>query len=261
MPKTSPGPAEVPDVRRTITVPAPVQMAFAVFAERPGEWLPPEHAFIGGAPEVVIEPQVGGRFYERGADGTEVTRGTILAWDPPHRLTVTWRIGPGWRPVPDDEHASRIAVVFTPAGDGASEVTFTYSELYRHGEMAGQVHAALAADDPGESLRRYAEVVARHTAGLSRTAGPTSERTDPNRQVVGEFRGGGGTVGGSFAGMPLLLLTTVGARSGKRHTVPLTYLADDGRYVVAAGAAGATGRQVTRPGITTSSPTPPWQSR
>lgn len=61
----------------------------------------------------------------------------------------------------------------------------------------------------------------------------------PNRQVIDEFRARGGTVGGRFAGLPLLLLTTVGARSGQRRTVPLTYVADGGRYVVAAGAAGA----------------------
>ena len=170
-----------------------------------------------------------------------MTRGTILAWEPPHRLTMTWRIGPGWRSVTDDERASCITVEFTPAGDEASEDTFIHSELDRHGEMAGQVRAALAGDGPGESLRRYADVVARHAAGLSRAAEPATARADPNQQVVGEFRVRGGTVDGMHAGMPLLLLTTVGARSGRRHTVPLTYLADEGSYVVAGGAAGPAG--------------------
>ena len=67
---------------------------------------------------------------------------------------------------------------------------------------------------------------------------PAQERTDPNEQVVQEFRARGGIVGGRLAGMPLLLLTTVGARSGRRRTVPITYVADGERYVVAAGAAG-----------------------
>jgi len=44
---------------------------------------------------------------------------------------------------------------------------------------------------------------------------------------------------GVDAGLPLLLLTTVGARSGRRRTVPVTYVADGDRYVVAAGANGA----------------------
>ncbi|MDA8046986.1 MAG: SRPBCC domain-containing protein [Actinomycetota bacterium] len=163
-----PAATNVSDVRKTITVPAPVETAFAVYVQRPGEWLPPEHAFIrGGGSEVVIEPRLGGRFYERGPDGSEAVRGTILAWDPPRRLTVTWRIGPGWRPISDDEHASRITVEFTPAGKRETEVAFTYSELWRHGEeMAAEVHAALSAPEPGESLQRFAEVVARHASDL-----------------------------------------------------------------------------------------------
>jgi deazaflavin-dependent oxidoreductase (nitroreductase family) len=68
---------------------------------------------------------------------------------------------------------------------------------------------------------------------------PANEEMAPNRDVADEFRARGGTVGGRFAGLPLLLLTTVGARSGLRRTVPLTYVADGERYVVAAGAAGA----------------------
>jgi deazaflavin-dependent oxidoreductase (nitroreductase family) len=68
---------------------------------------------------------------------------------------------------------------------------------------------------------------------------PAHDRLDPNRQVIDEFRARGGTVGGRFAGLPLLLLTTVGARTGLRRTVPVTYVADGERYVVAAGANGA----------------------
>lgn len=46
-------------------------------------------------------------------------------------------------------------------------------------------------------------------------------------------------VGGPVAGLPILLLTTVGAKSGRRRTAPLTYLPDDGRYVVVAAHAGS----------------------
>ena len=59
---------------------------------------------------------------------------------------------------------------------------------------------------------------------------PGRDEMDPNRQVIDEFRASGGTVGGRFAGLPLLLLTTVGARSGRRHTVPVTYVADAGPH-------------------------------
>lgn len=56
--------------------------------------------------------------------------------------------------------------------------------------------------------------------------------------VIEEFRANGGTVGGRYARLTLLLLTTIGARSGRPRTVPLTYLADGDHFVVAGGAAG-----------------------
>jgi deazaflavin-dependent oxidoreductase (nitroreductase family) len=60
-----------------------------------------------------------------------------------------------------------------------------------------------------------------------------------NRRVIQEFRACGGTVGGMHAGLPLLLLTSTGAHTRRRRTVPLTYITDGESYVVAAGAAGA----------------------
>jgi deazaflavin-dependent oxidoreductase (nitroreductase family) len=59
--------------------------------------------------------------------------------------------------------------------------------------------------------------------------------------IVAEFRANGGEVGGYYVGLPLLLLTTTGARTGKRRATPLTYLPDGDRYVVAAANAGAAG--------------------
>lgn len=60
-----------------------------------------------------------------------------------------------------------------------------------------------------------------------------------NRAVIEEFRANGGRVGGQFEGAPLLLLTTVGARSGERRTTPVVYLPDGERYVIFASKAGA----------------------
>ncbi|MEU9485304.1 nitroreductase/quinone reductase family protein [Streptomyces decoyicus] len=63
---------------------------------------------------------------------------------------------------------------------------------------------------------------------------------DFNRQIIEGFRANGGRVGGPFEGGRLLLLTTVGARSGAPHTTPLGYLPDGGaRVLVIASAAGA----------------------
>ncbi|TYB67227.1 nitroreductase family deazaflavin-dependent oxidoreductase [Nonomuraea sp. PA05] len=63
--------------------------------------------------------------------------------------------------------------------------------------------------------------------------------TDFNQQVIEEFRANGGQVGGMFEGAPLVLLTTVGARTGRRRTNPAVYLRDGDRVLVFASNAGA----------------------
>ncbi|MEJ2852137.1 MULTISPECIES: nitroreductase family deazaflavin-dependent oxidoreductase [unclassified Saccharothrix] len=60
-----------------------------------------------------------------------------------------------------------------------------------------------------------------------------------NQRLIAEFRANGGRVGGRFEGGDLLLLTTVGAKSGQERVSPLAYTRDGDRYVVAASYAGA----------------------
>ena len=153
---------EQADPRISVTVPVPAAEAFRIYTEQPGEWLPPEHTFIRNPQSITMEPRVGGRFYERGADGAEVTRGTIVEWAPPGRLAVTWRIGPGWQPIFDDEHVSVIVVEFNPASANATQIVLTYTHLDRHGEMAEPIRSAISNPGPGSTLHRYAQVVARH---------------------------------------------------------------------------------------------------
>ncbi len=60
-----------------------------------------------------------------------------------------------------------------------------------------------------------------------------------DRQVIEAFRANGGNVGGQFAGVPLLLLTTTGAKSGQQRVSPLACLLEGGRVYVFAGNRGA----------------------
>ncbi len=66
-----------------------------------------------------------------------------------------------------------------------------------------------------------------------------SDMDDFNRGVIEEFRANGGRVGGPFEGAPLLLLTSVGAKSGAPRTTPVVYLPDGERLVIFASKAGA----------------------
>ncbi len=56
--------------------------------------------------------------------------------------------------------------------------------------------------------------------------------------VVFLYQRTGGKIGGSMQGLPVLLLTTTGRKSGKRHITPLGYFEHDGAYVVTASNAG-----------------------
>jgi F420H(2)-dependent quinone reductase len=53
------------------------------------------------------------------------------------------------------------------------------------------------------------------------------------------YRATGGRLWGRASGMPVLLLTVAGRRTGKLHTTPVVYLDSGGRYVVSGTAAGS----------------------
>jgi len=60
-----------------------------------------------------------------------------------------------------------------------------------------------------------------------------------NNALIDEFRTNGGQVTGPFAGAPLVLITTTGAKSGQRRTTPIVYTTDGDRVVIIASKGGA----------------------
>jgi deazaflavin-dependent oxidoreductase (nitroreductase family) len=66
-----------------------------------------------------------------------------------------------------------------------------------------------------------------------------TEGNNWNQAVIAEFRANGGKVGGYFAGRTLLLLHTMGAKSGQERINPVAYAKDGDRLVIAASKGGA----------------------
>src|SRR5215211_5791322 len=62
--------------------------------------------------------------------------------------------------------------------------------------------------------------------------------SDFNQHTIEEFRANNGKVGGYFAGANMLLLHTIGAKSGQPRTNPLVYVTDGDRLVIIASKGG-----------------------
>lgn len=144
-------------VRREVRVGAPPTVAFRVFTELFGTWWPAEHHLgEGPVPTFVLEGRVGGRIFERGADGVEQDWGRVTVSDPPHRLVLSWELDAEWRY--DPARASEVEVVFTSEGEGTRVVL-----VHRHLDRAGAAWPAMrdaVAGDGGwpEILARYVSV-------------------------------------------------------------------------------------------------------
>ncbi len=134
-------------VHRSVTVKASVEKAFAVFTEAFTTWWPPTYQISpNGYEAAFIEPRLGGRWYQRCPDGSEQDWGTVLAWDPPHHVRLTWQIDAEWQYDPDPSHASEVDVTFTDEGNGLTRVDLVHS---RFDQLAGA--ASLAETVGGEN--------------------------------------------------------------------------------------------------------------
>ena len=67
-----------------------------------------------------------------------------------------------------------------------------------------------------------------------------------NEQIITEFRANAGVVGGHFEGKHLLLLHTIGRRTGQERVIPLVYTTVGDSYVVAGSQGGAEGAERER---------------
>ncbi len=122
-------------VRKSVRVKVPVERAFSVFVEQMETWWPPAH-HIGEElfQSIIVEPRVGGRWYERDAKGRACDWGTVLAWDPPRKVAFSWHLGPDWKFNADLAKASEVEIKFTAEGPAATFVELEHSKLERHGE-------------------------------------------------------------------------------------------------------------------------------
>ena len=124
-------------IRKTLEVKAPIDRAFRIFAGRMGQWWHKEHSVAQGTAQadVVIEPRDGGRWYEKGEDGSEHEWGRVIAYEPPNRLVLAWQLNREFKF--DPEFETIVEVLFEESGE-TTIVQFEHRDLERMGEGAAE---------------------------------------------------------------------------------------------------------------------------
>ena len=147
--------AYVEPIFKTARVRAAPAKAFEVFTAGISRWWNPAFTINptkSPIAQIMIEPRVGGRWYEKGADGSECDWGRVLVWDSPRRLVLDWQIDGEFRFNPDLH--MELEIRFKPAGDGGTEVTLEHRNLERMGAMAAATRTRLYGGW-GTLLERY----------------------------------------------------------------------------------------------------------
>jgi len=106
--------------------------AFDVWTARFGDWWPRGHSVSGDPVEIVLEPRVGGRIYERLDDGREIDWGEVTAWEPPVRLAYLWHIRR------DRSDATDVELTFADGGDGTTRIEIVHRGWERLGAAADE---------------------------------------------------------------------------------------------------------------------------
>ena len=130
---------EIAPVRKSVVVDASPPQAFAVFTSGIDRWWPKSHG-IGATPirESVIEPFVGGRWYTRHEDGSDIVIGHVRVWQPAERLVVSWEVSADWKPDPRPAFTSEVEVRFTADAGGGTRVELEHRNFERLGAASGE---------------------------------------------------------------------------------------------------------------------------
>ena len=147
-------------VQKALRVKAAREHAFKVFTT--GTWWPKEHSILKGTRQkaVTIEPLVGGRWFERGEDGSECDWGKVLAWDPPGRLLLSWQLNGHF--AHDPNLVTEVEVHFIADGPNLTRVEVEHRYFERAGETAEALRAGVDAPEGWTMLlERFAQEAAR----------------------------------------------------------------------------------------------------
>ena len=128
-------------IRKSVVVNVPPERAWEAFTAEIGSWWPLQsHSVLTEngrqAERLVLEGRVGGEIYEQVGE-ERVAWATVLTWDPPHRLSVRWRVSP--------QALTECSATFTPE-DGGTRVDLVHSGWEAFGERADEMRSNYGGD-------------------------------------------------------------------------------------------------------------------
>lgn len=153
-------------IRKTTVVEAEQRIAWKVFTEKMGAWWPLAYYKIGkaNAVDAIIEPRVGGRWLERGEDSSTCQWGSVLAWEPPSRLVLSWDVNADWQY--DASLNTEIEVRFIADGNKRTRVELEHRRLDRYGARRDEMRRIYDTEgDWGKLLQAFASVAANWREG------------------------------------------------------------------------------------------------
>ena len=144
-------------VRKVLHVQPPQVIAWRVFTEQMGTWWPLAYYKIGkaNAVDAVIEPHMGGRWYELGDDGSTCQWGSVLAWEPLSRLVLSWDISADWQY--DPTLRTELELRFNADGSNRTRVELEHRHLDRFGARRDEMRRIFDSEgDWGRFLEAFA---------------------------------------------------------------------------------------------------------
>jgi uncharacterized protein YndB with AHSA1/START domain len=125
-------------IYKEIIVNASQEHAFKVFTESFDSWWPRvQHRGKPPLKEFVLEPHIGGRWYEIYEDDSECDWGRVIDWEPPARFALTWQITEEYEF--DPNLRTEVEVTFMSLGAHHTRVVLEHKYLDRFGENAVKI--------------------------------------------------------------------------------------------------------------------------
>jgi len=122
-------------VRKSVTVETSQEHAFDVFVHQASSWWPPEHC-LGEPPlkEAIVEPKIGGRWYEIDSRNAHCDWGHVVAYDAPKSIVLAWQISADFKY--DPAIYTEVEVRFVAETPNTTRVELEHRGLEAYGDKA-----------------------------------------------------------------------------------------------------------------------------